>query len=426
MTQREYALKGEITPEMKQVAEDEGLPVEFILNGLKNGHIVILKNIGHNVKPVGVGEGLRVKVNANIGTSPEHMKIKEEIEKLRVAVESGTDTVMDLSLGAVLNEVRKRVLEESPVPVGTVPIYQVGFELSRNKKHIEEMTIDDFLNVMRQQGEEGVDFMTVHAGLTRRALELLKQKRRVLDVVSRGGSMLIVWMERNRKENPLYEHFDLILEVAKEYDITLSLGDGMRPGAIADATDRPQIEELITLGELAQKAWDAGVQVMIEGPGHVPLNKIYENITLEKSLCDGAPFYVLGPLPTDVAAGWDHIAGAVGGAIAAYAGADFLCYVTPAEHLRLPTPDDVREGVIAARIAGHIADIARGKKSAIDRDLKMSRARKKLDWEKMYEYAIDSKKAREYKESSEAAGKAVCTMCGDFCAVQAVNEVLGE
>jgi phosphomethylpyrimidine synthase len=426
MTQRQRALRGEITPEIEQVARDEGLQPAKVLDLVKAGKVVILKNALHDVRPVGVGEGLRTKVNANIGSSPYHMVVEEEIEKLRVAVEAGADAVMDLSLGQFLNRIRREILKRSPVPVGTVPIYQVGFELSRKQKRIEEMTLGDFLRVMEKQAREGVDFMTVHAGTTRRAWELMKSGGRVLNVVSRGGSMLVAWMEANGKENPLYEGFEEILDIAEEYDITLSLGDGMRPGAIADAGDKPQIEELITLAELGARCLERGVQVMIEGPGHVPLAQIETNIRIQKSLTRGLPFYILGPLPTDVAPGYDHIAGAVGGALAGAAGADFLCYLTPAEHLRLPTPQDVREGVIVARIAAHIADLAKGIPSAWEHDRAMSEARARLDWDAMFRLAIDPDKARRYREESEAAGEDFCTMCGEFCAVKALKNILKE
>jgi phosphomethylpyrimidine synthase len=426
MTQRQRALRGEITPEIEQVARDEGLQPAKVLDLVKAGKVVILKNALHDVRPVGVGEGLRTKVNANIGSSPYHMVVEEEIEKLRVAVDAGADAVMDLSLGQFLNRIRREILKRSPVPVGTVPIYQVGFELSRKQKRIEEMTLGDFLRVMEKQAREGVDFMTVHAGTTRRAWELMKSGGRVLNVVSRGGSMLVAWMEANGKENPLYEGFEEILDIAEEYDITLSLGDGMRPGAIADAGDKPQIEELITLAELGARCLERGVQVMIEGPGHVPLAQIETNIRIQKSLTRGLPFYILGPLPTDVAPGYDHIAGAVGGALAGAAGADFLCYLTPAEHLRLPTPQDVREGVIVARIAAHIADLAKGIPSAWEHDMAMSEARARLDWDAMFRLAIDPDKARRYREESEAAGEDFCTMCGEFCAVKALKNILKE
>lgn len=426
MTQRQKALAGQITPEMKQVAKDERLRPGRILDLVKAGRVVILKNAGHDVRPVGVGEGLRTKVNANIGSSPYHMVVEEEIEKLRVAVDAGADTVMDLSLGQFLNRIRKEIIKHSPVPVGTVPIYQVGFELSRKQKRVEDMTLSDFLRVMDKQAKEGVDFMTVHAGTTKRAWELMKKGGRVLNVVSRGGSMLVAWMEAHGKENPLYEGFDEILDVAEEYDVTLSLGDGMRPGAIADAGDRPQIEELITLAELGARCLERGVQVMIEGPGHVPLAQIETNIRIQKSLTRGLPFYILGPLPTDIAPGYDHIAGAIGGAIAGAAGADFLCYLTPAEHLRLPTPDDVREGVIITRIAAHVADLARGNRMAWEQDKAMSKARANLDWEAMFRLAIDPEKAQKYREESEASGQDFCTMCGEFCAVKALKRILGE
>jgi len=426
MTQRQKALAGKITPEMKQVARDEGLAPGQVLELVKAGRVVILKNALHDVKPIGVGEGLRIKVNANIGSSPYHMVVREEIEKLRIAVEAGADTVMDLSLGQFLNRIRKEIVKRSLAPVGTVPIYQVGFELSRKQKHVEDMTLSDFLRVMEKQAKEGVDFMTIHAGTTRRAWELMKAGGRVLNVVSRGGSMLVAWMEAHGKENPLYEGFDEILDIAEEYDVTLSLGDGMRPGAIADAGDRPQIEELITLAELGARCLERGVQVMIEGPGHVPLAQIETNIRIQKSLTGGLPFYILGPLPTDIAPGYDHIAGAIGGAIAGAAGADFLCYLTPAEHLRLPTPQDVREGVIVTRIAAHVADLARGRRGAWERDRAMSKARARLNWDTMFRLAIDPEKARKYREESEASGEDFCTMCGEFCAVKALKRILGE
>ncbi|MGB9589251.1 MAG: phosphomethylpyrimidine synthase ThiC [candidate division WOR-3 bacterium] len=426
MTQRQKALAGIITPEMRQVATDEGLAPERVLELVRSGRVVILKNVVHDVRPIGVGEGLRTKVNANIGSSPYHMVVKEEIEKLHVAVDAGADTVMDLSLGQFLNRIRKEIIKHSRIPVGTVPIYQVGFELSRKQKRVEDMTLSDFLRVMEKQAREGVDFMTIHAGTTRRAWELMKAGGRVLNVVSRGGSMLVAWMEANGRENLLYEGFDEILDIAEEYDITLSLGDGMRPGAIADAGDRPQIEELITLAELGARCLERGVQVMIEGPGHVPLGQIETNIMIQKSLTRGLPFYILGPLPTDIAPGYDHIAAAVGGAIAGAAGADFLCYLTPAEHLRLPTPQDVREGVIITRIAAHIADLAKGFPVAWEHDRAMSEARARLDWETMFRLAIDPEKARRYRAESEASSEDFCTMCGEFCAVKALKRILGE
>ncbi len=425
MTQLEYAKKGIITDQMRKAAEYDGVTPEFIMEGIKEGTIVLPYNINRGFEKIrAIGKGLSIKVNANIGSSPMHISVDEEIEKLKIAEKYGADSVMDLSLGVLLKDIRKRVLEESNVMIGTVPIYEVGFDVSKSGRLLHEMTIDDFLRVIEQQGREGVDFMTIHAGVTLSSLERMEKEGRVLNVVSRGGSMMIVWMKKNNKESFLYTHFDEILDILKEYDITLSLGDGMRPGAIADATDRAQIEELIILGELAQRAWEKGVQVMIEGPGHVPLNEIEENIKMEKSFCHGAPFYVLGPLPTDRAAGYDHIAGAVGGALAGYFGADFLCYVTPSEHLRLPTVDDVREGVIASRIAADIADIARGRKRNIELSREMAEARHKLDWNKQMELAIDSEKAKKLRDESEATEEEYCTMCGEFCAIKQVNDAL--
>jgi len=427
VTQKEAAEKGIITEEMKKVAEAEGISVEFIKEYIQKGEIVIPKNKKHNIKKLcGIGKGLSTKVNANIGSSPVHMNLKEEIEKLKVAEKYGADTVMDLSIGSILNEVRREVLKLAEVPVGTVPIYQVGYELSKKKRQISDMTINDILDVIRTQAEEGVDFMTVHCGVTQYTLERMEKEKRILNVVSRGGSMLVVWMKKNQKENPMYEYYDKILEIAKEYDITLSLGDGFRPGALVDASDRAQIQELILLGELAQKAYEFGVQVMIEGPGHIPLNEIEMNIKLEKSLCHNAPFYVLGPVVTDIAPGYDHITSAIGGALAAYFGADFLCYVTPSEHLKLPSLEDVKEGVIATKIAAHSADVAKGIKKALKQDLAMGLARRKLDWEKQIKLSIDPEKSRKYREKSETFNDIVCSMCGEYCAIKQIRDVLND
>ncbi len=423
MTQLEAAKKGIITEEMRFISEQEDVELPTLIENISTGKVIILKNKLHDIKPVGVGKGLRTKINANIGTSPERIDIKKEIEKLKVAEKYGTDTVMDLSLGVILNEVRKKILEVSTLPVGTVPIYQVGYELSRKKKNIEEMKIEDFLKILEQQAKEGVDFFTIHAGVTLTSWNYIKEKTRILDVVSRGGSMLCLWMEKNGEENPLFTHFDRILEICYKYDVTISLGDGMRPGAISDANDRAQIEELITLGKLAKVAREANVQVMIEGPGHVPLDQIVENIKLEKSICDEAPFYILGPLVTDIALGYDHIAGAIGGALAASVGADFLCYVTPAEHLCLPDTEDVRLGVIASKIAAHAADIVKLGKKAKILDEKMSQARKDLNWEKMFELSFDTELAVKRRKESGIAGKNYCSMCGEFCSVKAINEL---
>ncbi len=423
MTQIESARKGILTPEMKTIAAEEKVSPETLLENIALGKAVILKNTGHSVKPVGVGAGLRTKINANIGTSPEKMDLNEELNKLAVSEKYGADTVMDLSLGAILNEVRNKILEKAAVPIGTVPIYQAGFELSRKKKKIQELTIEDFLSVLESQGKEGVDFVTIHSGVTLKAWDYIKKRSRILDVVSRGGSMLCLWMEHNHEENPLYSHFDKILEICRRFDMTVSLGDGMRPGATADASDSAQIEELITLGQLARRAREAGVQVMIEGPGHVPLDQVVSNMQMEKALCDGAPFYILGPLVTDIASGYDHIAGAIGGALAASAGADFLCYVTPAEHLSLPTADDVKQGVIASRIAAHAADMVKYGAKYRNIDNEMSQARKKLDWETMCRLSVDPENARRKRAESGAGAKEFCTMCGEFCSVKALNEI---
>lgn len=425
MTQRTEALKGTITPEMEEAARHEGIDPEVVRAGVAEGTIAIPKNAGKSLPQVrGVGKGLKTKINANIGSSPYHMDMAEEVGKLHAAVDSGADAVMDLSLGSEIIEIRREIIRQSPVMVGTVPIYQTAFELSSARRGITDMTIDDFLKTVRNQAEEGVDFMTIHSGVTLQSLSALEGQGRILDVVSRGGSFLVSWMKKNRRQSPLFEFYDEILDILAAHDVTISLGDGMRPGATADATDRAQITELVILGELAQRAWDKGVQVIIEGPGHVPLHMVEENIRLQKSLCQGAPFYVLGPLVTDCAAGHDHIAGAIGGALAAFFGADFLCYVTPAEHLRLPTVEHVVEGVVASKIAAHAADLAKGMQYARDREEAMARARKALDWEAQMSCCLDPVKARRLRESSEIGRDDVCTMCGEFCAIKCLQEVL--
>ncbi|OPZ61091.1 MAG: Phosphomethylpyrimidine synthase [Deltaproteobacteria bacterium ADurb.Bin510] len=423
MTLRQAALAGQITAEMQAAAAYEDLPAEFIRAGLAAGTIAIPKNRTRSFEHVrAVGQGLKTKINANIGASPYHMDLNEELEKLTVAVKYGADAVMDLSLGSQQIEIRRAVLAASPVMVGTVPLYQTGFELAAARRDITAMTIDDFLKTVERQAAEGVDFMTIHSGITRQSLAAMERQGRALNVVSRGGAMLVAWIRKNVKESPLYEHFDEILDILAAYDVTISLGDGMRPGATVDATDRAQLTELITLGELTERAWAKGVQVMIEGPGHVPLNMVAENMRLEKQLCHGAPFYVLGPLVTDCAAGYDHIAAAIGGTLAAINGADFLCYVTPAEHLRLPSVQDVIEGVVASKIAAHAADVARGNAAALAREQAMANARRRLDWETQIELCLDPYKARAYRESSEIGTDQVCTMCGEFCAIKRINE----
>ena len=419
-TLKELAKDGIITPEMEFCAKVEGVSPDYIREGIAQGTIVLCKNKKSNLtKPCAIGKGLKTKVNVNIGTSKDRVNIEEELKKLEIAIRYGADAVMDLSTGGDLDEIRKIIRENCPVPLGTVPIYQAALEaVEVHKKSMVQMTVSEIFKVIEKQAEQGVDFMTVHCGITREALERLKNKERVLGVVSRGGSFIIEWMVYNNKENPLYEYFDELLEIAKAYDVTLSLGDGLRPGCLADATDAPQIHELIVLGELTLRAWDKGVQVMIEGPGHVPINQIEANVLLQKRLCHGAPFYVLGPLPTDIAPGYDHLVSAIGGAIAGSAGADFLCYVTPAEHLRLPTLEDVKEGLIAGKIAAHIADLAKGVKGAWEWDLEMAKARAELDWERQIELSIDPEKARKYRLEGGVSRSKACTMCGEYCAIK--------
>jgi phosphomethylpyrimidine synthase len=426
MTQLEYARQGQATEAMKRCAAAENVPVEMIRQGLVEGTVVITQNLRHqNITPLAIGKGLRTKVNANVGTSGDHNNIEEELEKVRVAIEAGADTIMDLSTGPGIDETRKAVLRASTVPVGTVPIYQAAIEMPRKKNRpMVEMTDHDLFGVIERHGEDGIDFITVHCGVTQNSVEKIKKEGRLMGIVSRGGAILVEWMNFNKKENPLFEQYDRLLEIAKAHDMTLSLGDGLRPGCLADATDRGQIQELILLGELTERAWAKGVQVMIEGPGHVPLDQIEANILLQKRLCHGAPFYVLGPLVTDIAPGYDHITGAIGGAIAAKAGADFLCYVTPSEHLRLPTVGDVREGVIASKIAGHAADIVKGLKGSMEQDCRMARARKSLNWPEQIRLSLDPLRARKLRESSMPQESDVCTMCGELCAIKKSSKVL--
>ncbi|MBI4287163.1 MAG: phosphomethylpyrimidine synthase ThiC [Chloroflexi bacterium] len=437
MTQRELAKEGTVSPQIQQAAQAEDIAPELILQGLADGTTVLPANINHVsggrglasrllllAPPRAIGRGLRTKVNANIGTSPDFGSMDTELEKLRVAVEYGADAVMDLSTGPDIPGIRRAILANSPVPIGTVPVYQAAAQAMESRGAIVDMTADDLFAAIGEQAEDGVDFITVHCGITLSSLERLKRQRRVTDVVSRGGSFLIGWMLHNGKENPLYEQYDRLLEIARQYDVTLSLGDGMRPGSLADATDRAQIEELIVLGELVERAWEAGVQVMVEGPGHMSLDQIAANVQLEKKLCRGAPFYVLGPLVTDIGAGYDHITAAIGGTVAAAAGADFLCYVTPSEHLGLPDPEDVKVGVIASRLAGHAADIVKGVKGAAEQDLQMARARKRLDWEAQARLSLDPKHSRE-AHSQHKTESGACSMCGKFCAMDLMEKYLG-
>src|SRR5512136_13853 len=426
-TQLDHARTGTITREMTEAALAEGVSPDFIRDGIVAGTIVLCHNLKHTSgRALAVGTGLRTKVNANIGTSADDLDIGKELEKARTAVQYGADALMDLSTGGPVDEIRRAIVAETDACIGSVPLYQAALDAVRTKKKaIVDMTVDDIFAGIIKHAEDGVDFITVHCGVTRSTVERMKGEGRIMDVVSRGGAFTIEWMNYNNRENPLYENFDPLLEITREYDMTLSLGDGFRPGCLADATDRAQIYELILLGELTQRAQDAGVQVMIEGPGHVPLNQIEANILLQKRLCHGAPFYVLGPLVTDIAPGYDHITCAIGGAIAAAAGADFLCYVTPSEHLRLPTVEDVRDGVMAARIAAHAADIAKGVKGAMERDAAMARCRKKLDWEGQFRLAIDPERARQMRAESGVADHGACTMCGEFCAYKVMDEAMG-
>jgi len=417
MTQLELARKGKISPEMEQAAAAENVSAEKLRQLVASGRAVIPKNKKRQFDRIlAIGEGLRTKVNANIGTSGPCCGVQQEIEKLEVAVAAGTDSVMDLSTGADYVEVRRAILERSPVMLGAVPIYAVATRLRLKKKPLAKMDADHLFRSIEDQCAEGIDYITVHCGVTRQVVRRLEHFQRLMPMVSRGGSILVHWMEKNDKENPLYEDFDILLDIAYTYDVTLSLGDGFRPGTVVDATDGPQVEELIVIGELARRARERGVQVIIEGPGHVPLNQVVANVIIEKQICNGAPFYLLGPLTTDIAPGYDHITGAIGGAIAAAAGADFLCYVTPAEHLCIPNASDVRAGVIASRIAAHSADIVKGVMGALERDRQMSIYRQKLDWEGMMSQALDPDWARQ--RVSLSADKETCTMCGELCAVK--------
>ncbi|MGE5415853.1 MAG: phosphomethylpyrimidine synthase ThiC [Acidobacteriota bacterium] len=427
MTQYEYALQGTITEQMRAAAEFEGIAPELMCQGIASGEIVLPGNINHNnLVYMAVGKGLLTKVNANIGTSEAFPDLESELAKLEAALKAGAHSVMDLSTGGDIDKTRRTIIERCPVMVGTVPIYQALVDTSQQGRTMVEMTEDDLFEAIEKHCEDGADFITVHCGVTAKVIEQLKATGRTMDIVSRGGAFMMAWMLHHGRENPLYEDFGRLLKIAHKYDVTLSLGDGLRPGCIRDATDNPQIAELMILGTLVRRARAAGVQVMVEGPGHVPLNQIEANVTLAKRLCFGAPFYVLGPLVTDIAPGYDHITSAIGGAIAASAGADFLCYVTPAEHLGLPDVEDVKEGVIAARIAAHAADLVKGVKGAWDHDLKMAEARKNLDWDSQIKLAIDPEKASRIRQRRNDDVQECCTMCGQFCAYKVVSQYLGR
>jgi phosphomethylpyrimidine synthase len=416
MTQLEKAKKGEITSQMKEAAKAEGVDVEFIRENVAAGRTVILANKNRGAKKIcAIGVGLRTKVNANIGTSPDYADVDTELAKLPAAEEAGADTIMDLSTGGDITAIRRRFLLEAKVPLGSVPIYEAAATTTAAKKPIPEMAEEDIWSAIENHARDGIDFITVHCGVTWAVLDALRERKRICGIVSRGGTFLAEWMIHSGRENPLYEHFDRLLEIAREYDVTLSLGDGLRPGAIADSMDGPQVHELLVLADLAQRAREAGVQVMIEGPGHVPIDQVPGQVEIEKSVCKGAPFYVLGPIVTDIAPGYDHITAAIGGAIAAAAGADFLCYVTPTEHLGLPGAEEVREGVIAARIAAHAGDIAKGVAGARERDEEFSRLRRDRNWKRQIAESIDPKKAGEIRQELRPQSEDVCSMCGDYC-----------
>ena len=422
MTQTELAKLNKISPEMRYVSKNESMTLELLRSRIKEGKVALIKNLKRKVNPCAVGEGLRVKVNANIGTSKNSVNINRELKKLDVAIKCGADAVMDLSTGGDIKKIRKIILKNSAIPVGTVPIYEIAIMAAKKRGHISRINARDILEILEMQAADGVDFFTIHSGITQSVIERLKKQKRLISIVSRGGSFLAEWMIVNKKENPFYEYFDEILAIAKKYDVTLSLGDGLRPGSLVDATDRPQIQELIILGELADRARKSNVQVIIEGPGHVPLDQIETNVILEKRLCGNAPFYVLGPLVTDIAPGYDHITGAIGGAMAAFYGADFLCYVTPSEHLRIPDEEDVKNGVIASRIAGHAADIAKRIPGALNWDRSMSELRVKRDWKNQIKKSIDPVKAQKYRKSSIPVSKDFCTMCSDYCSMKIMEQ----
>ncbi|HDO19530.1 MAG TPA: phosphomethylpyrimidine synthase [Thermoplasmatales archaeon] len=423
MTQILQAKRGIITDQIKAVAEKEKIDVEVVRRRVASGKIVIPFNPIHSPKIVGIGKGLRVKVNANIGTSREHCDLEEEIEKAKVAIAAGTDTLMDLSTGGDLDKIRLSLLKIADIPFGTVPIYQAAVDAIEKYGSIVDMDEDDMLNAFEKHAKQGVDFTVAHVGVTRESVERLRRQNRMIPMVSRGGAFHMAWIIHNKQENPLYKNFDYLLEIAREYDLTLSLGDGMRSGAIYDSNDRAKFQELLIIGELVERARDFGVQCMVEGPGHMPLNHIEANIKIMKTVTKEAPYFVLGPLVTDIAPGYDHFVGGIGGAIAGYYGADFLCYITPAEHLSLPSVEDVREGVIATKIAAHAADIARG--IDVDIDHEFSKARDTLNWKKMFELCVDPKRAKDYRSKNPPhEDVSTCSMCGKLCAIKIVNEFL--
>ena len=421
-TQMDDAKQGIVTEEMKKVAAKENIAVEELVKLIAKGQVIIPANKNHKcLDPNGIGDRLRTKINVNLGTSRDCVDLDMEMEKVNAAVKLGAEAIMDLSSFGDTQKFRRKLTAECPATIGTVPIYDA---VVYYHKALKDITTQEWLDIVKMHAEDGVDFMTIHCGINKATAKRFRDNKRLMNIVSRGGSIIYAWMEMTGNENPFYEHYDEILDICREYDVTMSLGDACRPGCLEDASDISQIEELITLGELTRRAWEKDVQVMIEGPGHMPINQIQANMEIQKTICKGAPFYVLGPLVTDIAPGYDHITAAIGGAMAATYGASFLCYVTPAEHLRLPDLDDVKEGIIASRIAAHAADIAKGVPGAIDWDHKMDVARKKLDWEEMFELSIDPDKARRYRESSKPEKEDTCSMCGNFCAVKNMNRIL--
>ena len=421
-TQMDAARKGLVTPEMEAVSVKENIPIDRLMELMAQGRVIIPCNKKHTcISPNALGSMLKTKINVNLGTSRDLTDLDMEYEKVSSAVDLGAEAIMDLSSFGDTQKFRRRLTAECPAMIGTVPIYDA---VVYYHKPLIQITADEWIDIVRMHAEDGVDFMTIHCGINRDTVEKFKRNKRLMNIVSRGGSIIFAWMEMTGNENPFFERFDEILEICREYDVTLSLGDACRPGSIVDGTDASQLSELIALGELTKRAWAKDVQVMIEGPGHMPLNQVAANMEIEKTLCYGAPFYVLGPIVTDIAPGYDHITSAIGGAVAAMSGASFLCYVTPAEHLRLPDLDDVKEGIISARIAAHAADIAKGVPGAADWDNDMSQARRQLDWDKMFSLAIDPEKARSYRASSKPEKEDTCSMCGNFCAVKNVNRIL--
>ncbi len=421
--QLEQARQGLLTREVRSVARKEGLSAETLAEKVAAGQVVLLK---HHGQAVGIGAGLRIKVNVNLGTSPDYVDLKLELTKLKTVCRLGADTVMDLSTGGDLKNIRQRILAESQVPVGTVPIYQAAVSAIERKGSVRHMSPDDFFSAIEEQAQEGVAFVTVHCGITLKTVNRLQQQPRTMSVVSRGGVFTICWMLTNERENPLYQHFDRLLEIARKYDLVLSLGDGLRPGGLSDATDACQIEELITLGELVKRAWEQGVQVMVEGPGHLPLNEVAANVLLEKKICYGAPFYVLGPLVTDIAPGYDHITSAIGAAVAGWHGADFICTVSPSEHLSLPTAEDVADGLLAARIAAHAADLARGNPAAWKWNRSMEIARAQRRWAQQENLSLDPEHFHQRRQSFLPSSRGVCTMCGRYCSMKMIQKALAE